>query len=169
MSPVLPAVSVLFAVLAAAVPWGLPADATFILPLVVVMMVFCWRALPDIVLPPYLAMLLGLLADITSGGPLGFWALMCLIAATIGGRTRPFNDRSDVKRLWLVWAIVACLVACIGWLLASLYFLRWIDWWPIAVGAAASIVLFPVVLYGLLWIRRGRLLPERTALYRRWT
>ena len=46
MTAALPALSVLFAVLATAVPWGLPADATFILPLVVVMMVFCWRALP---------------------------------------------------------------------------------------------------------------------------
>jgi hypothetical protein len=25
------------------------------------------------------------------------------------------------------------------------------------------------VLHGLLWIRRGRLRPERAALYRRWT
>jgi rod shape-determining protein MreD len=169
MNAMLPSLSVLFAVLAAAVPWGLPADATFILPLVVVMMVFCWRTLPDAVLPPYLALLLGLLTDITSGGPLGFWALMCLIAATVGRRARPFTDGSDMKRLWLVWGIVAGFVGLVGWLLASLYFLRWIDWWPIAVGAAVSILLFPVVLHGLLWIRRGRLLPERTALFRRWT
>jgi rod shape-determining protein MreD len=169
MTAMLPALSVLFAVFAAAVPWGIPADATFILPLVVVMMVFCWRALPGTVLPPYLAMLLGLLTDITSGGPLGFWALMCLIAATAGGRAQSLTDGRDVSRLWLVWTGVACLVAVIGWLLASLYFLRWIDWWPIAFGALASVVLFPVVLHGVLWIRRGRLLPERTALYRRWT
>ena len=169
MNPILPTVSVLFAVLAAAVPWGLPADATFILPLVVVMMVFCWRALPGTVLPPYLAMLLGLLTDITSGGPLGFWALMCLIAASAGGRVPSHTDGRDVSRLWLAWTGVAALVALLGWLLASLYFLRWIDWWPIAVGALASIVLFPVVLNGILWIRRGRLVPEREALYRRWT
>jgi rod shape-determining protein MreD len=169
MNQILPTVSVLFAVLAAAVPWGLPADATFILPLVVVMMVFCWRALPGTVLPPYLAMLLGLLTDITSGGPLGFWALMCLIAASAGGRVPSHTDGRDVSRLWLAWTGVAALVALLGWLLASLYFLRWIDWWPIAFGGLASIVLFPVVLNGILWIRRGRLVPEREALYRRWT
>ena len=169
MNQILPTVSVLFAVLAAAVPWGLPADATFILPLVVVMMVFCWRALPGTVLPPYLAMLLGLLTDITSGGPLGFWALMCLFAASAGGRVPSHTDGRDVSRLWLAWTGVAALVALLGWLLASLYFLRWIDWWPIAFGALASIVLFPVVLNGILWIRRGRLVPEREALYRRWT
>jgi rod shape-determining protein MreD len=133
------------------------------------MMVFCWRTLPGTALPPYLAMLLGLLTDVTSGGPLGFWALMTLIAATISGRTRPFGDGRDMRRLWLVWSLAACLIAGIGWLLASLYFLRWIDWWPIALGAGVSILLFPVVLYGLLWVRRGKLLPEREALYRRWT
>jgi rod shape-determining protein MreD len=169
MTTALPALSVLFAVLATAVPWGLPADATFILPLVVVMMVFCWRALPDTVFPPYLAMLLGLLTDITSGGPLGFWALMTLIAATAGGRAPPLTDGQDLSRLWLIWGAVAALVAVLGWLLASLYFLRWIDWWPIAFGALTSMALFPVVLRGLLWVRRGRLRPERAALYRRWT
>jgi hypothetical protein len=60
-------------------------------------------------------------------------------------------------------------VGIVGWLLASLYFLSWIDWWPIAVGAFASILLFPIVLQGVLWIRSGRLWPERAALYRRWT
>jgi rod shape-determining protein MreD len=168
MNAILPALSVLFAVFAAAVPWGLPADATFILPLVVVMMVFCWRALPGTVLPPYVAMLLGLLTDITSGGPLGFWALMTLIAASAGGRAPSLTDGRDLSRLWFVWGMVAGGVACLGWLLASLYFLRWIDWWPIAFGALASIALFPVVLHGLLWIRRGSLKPSR-ALYRRWT
>ena len=69
MTKFLPALSVLFAVVATAVPWGLPADATFILPLVVVMMVFCWRAIPGAALPPAGAVGLGLLADLMSGGP----------------------------------------------------------------------------------------------------
>ncbi len=127
MNASLPVLSVLFAVLATAVPWGLPADATFILPLVVVMMVFCWRVLPGASLPPYVAMLLGLLTDVMSGGPLGFWALMALIGAIAGGLTPALGDGHDMKRLWLVWAAVAGIVACLGWLLASLYFLRWID------------------------------------------
>jgi rod shape-determining protein MreD len=169
MNAMLPALSVLFAVFATAVPWGLPADATFILPLVMVMMVFCWRALPGTVLPPYLAMLLGLLTDVTSGGPLGFWALMSLIAATAGGLAPSLNDGQDRRRLWLVWGLVAGLIAVLGWLIGSLYFLRWIDWWPIAFGALASIALFPVVLRGVLWIRRGRLRPERGTLYGGWT
>lgn len=166
MSTILPALSVLFAVLATAVPWGLPADATFILPLVVVMMVFCWRALPGTVLSPSVAMLLGLLTDVTSGGPLGFWALLMLIAAGAGGRTRSLGEGYDLSHLWLVWTALAGPLACFGWLLASLYFFRWVDWWPIAFGAVASIALFPVVLNGLVWIRRGSLGPGRSDPYR---
>jgi rod shape-determining protein MreD len=168
MNAALPALSVLFAVLATAVPWGLPGDATFILPLIVVMVIYCWRALPGTVFPPYLALLLGLLTDIMSGGPLGFWALMALIAATAGGRATPLADGQDQNQLWLLWAGVAAIIASFGWTLASLYFLRWIDWWPIAFGALVSIALFPVVLRGLLWIRRGKLRAGQT-LYGRWS
>jgi rod shape-determining protein MreD len=169
MNKLLPALSVLFAVLATAVPWGLPADATFILPLVVVMMVFCWRTIPGAVLPPAVATLLGLLADIMSGGPLGYWALMALIAATVGGWSKSLGEGRDFGALWLIWIALAGTLACFGWLLASLYFFRWIDWWPIAFGALASIALFPVVLHGLLWIRHGRLGPERSPIYRGWS
>jgi rod shape-determining protein MreD len=160
MNASLPALSVFFAVLATAVPWGLPGDATFILPMVVVMMVFCWRALPDTVFPPYLALLLGLLTDMMSGGALGFWALMALIGASVGGRTASLADSQDRNRLWLVWAGVALLIGVLSWLLGSAYFLRWIDPWPIAFGALASILLFSVVLRLLIWIKRGRLSPK---------
>lgn len=162
MSAILPTLSVLFAVIATAVPWGLPADATFILPLVVVMMVFCWRALPGVTLSPVAAVLLGLLTDVMGGGPLGFWALLALIASSAGTYSRVFGADHELGPLWLIWTGLVAGLACFGWLLASAFFLRWIDWWPIAFGAAASVALFPVVLNGLLWIKRSgvRQLPH---------
>ena len=166
MTKFVPALSVLCAVVATAVPWGLPADATFILPLVVLMMVFCWRAIPGAALHPAGAVGLGLLADLMSGGPLGYWALMCLIAATVGGRTGSLTETRDVGRLWLLWSALIAALAGFGWLLASLYYFRWIDWWPIAFGAVVSVALFPIVLFGLLWIRDGRLGRERHVIFR---
>lgn len=141
----LPALTILLGVLVTAVPWGLPAMATFIPPLVVVMMVFCWRATPDAVLPPVAAMALGLLTDATTGGPFGFWAVMCLFASSIGFRMRPTEVGQGVGRLWLAWIPTAAVLAALGWLLASLYFFRWVDWQPIAFGAAASVALFPAI------------------------
>jgi rod shape-determining protein MreD len=166
MSTILPALSVLFAVLATAVPWGLPADATFMLPLVVVMMVFCWRIMPDAVLPLSACMLLGLLTDVMSGGPLGFFALMALIAASIGGLLRFAVEPRDLWLLWLIWSALALALGLLGLLLGSLYFFRWIDWWPILFGSLSSIALFPVVLRGLVWIKRGRLGPDHSAMFR---
>lgn len=141
----LPALTILLGVLVTAVPWGLPAVATFVPPLVVVMMVFCWRATPDAVLSPVAAMALGLLTDATTGGPLGFWGLMCLFAASVGFRLRPTDPGRRMGVLWLAWIPTAAVLAGLGWLLASLYFFRWVDWQPIAFGAAVSIALFPAV------------------------
>jgi rod shape-determining protein MreD len=169
MSAILPGLSVLFAVIAAAVPWGLPGDATFILPLVTVMMVFCWRSIPDAILPPALAMALGLLTDVMSGGPLGFWALLSLIAASAGGLAQPLTKERQYMGLWLAWVGLVSALALLGWLLGSLYFFRWIDWWPVVFGAAASVVLFPVVLHGVLWLRRRSIETNSGAIYRRMT
>jgi rod shape-determining protein MreD len=154
MSAILPAASIIMAVLATAVPWGLPSDATFVLPLVVMMMVFGWRAIDGVHLPPIMAMLLGLLTDVTTGGPLGFWALVALLASSAGKRTPHFIDRWGHGVLWLLWIPLVAALAGFGWLLASLYFFRWVDWHPIALGAAVSVVLFPAMLSLLLTLKR---------------
>ena len=159
MSAILPTLTVLIAVLFAALPWGLSADATFVLPLVMVMMVFCWRAIPDAILPPAIAAPLGILLDVTSGGPLGFWALLAPIAGSVGSRARGLFSQWDWSPLWLVWVGLSCALACFGWLLASLYYLRWVDWWPIALGAIVSAVLFPLVWRALLKLY-GRSCPR---------
>jgi rod shape-determining protein MreD len=165
MSAILPAVSIVVAILATAVPWGLPSDATFVLPLVVVMMVFSWRAIDGAHLPPIAAMLLGLLTDVTTGGPLGFWALIALLASSAAKPTPPLIDRWGYGVLWLLWIPLVSALACFGWLLASLYFFRWVDWHPIVQGAAVSVVLFPAVLSLLLTIKRVSVPARRRAAY----
>ena len=145
MSAIVPSLTVFIAVILASVPWGLPDDATFILPLAAVMTVFCWRAIPGANLPAVLAATFGLFLDVTSGGPLGFWALLALSAASAGMRAQEFASPSDWRPLWLAWTGLAAALAVSGWLIASLYYFRWIDWWPIALGAVASILLFPLV------------------------
>jgi rod shape-determining protein MreD len=160
MNPYRPALSVFVAALATAVPWGLPADATFVPPLVMLAMVFCFRALPGTVFPLPLALLFGLLADILSGGPLGFWALMALIAANAGARAPSPGDSQARNRLWLVWAGVAATIGVFGWVLGSIYAVRLIDAWPLAFGASVSILLFPLILRAAVWIKHGRLRPR---------
>src|SRR5262245_44588040 len=154
MSAFVPALSVLLAVLSTSLPLGLPANATFILPFVALTMVFIWRALRA-PLPGYIALLLGLLADITTGGPLGYWGLMALLAANAGTAVRRLAVTRSFFPIWSAW--LACIVAltCFGWLLASLYFFRWIDYWPFIIGATAAFAVFPGLFDSLrsLWRR----------------
>jgi hypothetical protein len=110
-------------------------------------LVFVWRALRG-ELPAYVAMLFGLLTDVITGGPLGYWGLMALLAASAGDLARPLALQRNVYTLWLAWLPCVALLATFGWLLASLYFFRWIDHWPFIIAAAASFGLFPAVLYG---------------------
>jgi len=166
MNAALPALSVLVAVLATAVPFELPTVATFILPMVVVTMVFCWRAFPGTVFPLSLGFLLGLLTDILSGGPLGFWALMAVIAANAGSAAPPLDNSLDRNRLWLIWAGVAFSIGALSWLLCSLYLFRVADIRPIALGASVSILLFPLLSRLLVRIKGGSFRPK---FYRGWT
>jgi rod shape-determining protein MreD len=152
MNAIVPALSVLLAVLLTSLPLGLPADTTFVLPFVMLTMVFAWRALRA-EMPAYSAMLLGLLADITTGGPLGYWGLMALLAASAGAVARPLALPRNFAMLWLAWLPCVTLLAIFGWLLASLYFFRWIDHWPFVIAASASFLLFPAILY---WLRKLR-------------
>jgi rod shape-determining protein MreD len=152
MSAIVPVLSVLLAVLSTSLPLGLPADATFIVPFIMLTMVFVWRALRA-EMPAYAAMLLGLLTDITTGGPLGYWGLMALLAASAGGAAVPLAASRNVYVLWLTWLPCISLLASFGWLLASLYFFRWIDHWPFIIGASASFALFPLVHYCLRKLR----------------
>jgi rod shape-determining protein MreD len=138
--------------LSTSLPLGLPADATFILPFLMVTLVFVWRALRA-ELPAYAAMLFGLLTDVTTGGPLGYWGLMALLAASAGELARPLALQRNVYTLWLAWLPCVTLLATFGWLLASLYFFRWIDHWPFIIAASASFGSFPAVLYGLRKLR----------------
>jgi hypothetical protein len=94
---------------------------------------------------------------------------MALIAASVGGLLRVSLEPRDVWPLWLIWSALALALGVLGWLLGSLYFFRWIDWWPILFGTLASIMLFPIVLRGLVWIRRGRLGPDHSAMFRSWS
>jgi rod shape-determining protein MreD len=144
---ILPSFSILLAVFSTAVPWGLPSEATFVLPLMVVTLTFCWRAMPEAALPAPLAMLFGLLTDIMTGGPLGFWGLMVLTAHTVGRASQPLTDRYDPIVLCTVWTPLVCALGALGWLIASVFFLRWIDWEPIAFGVLASIAIAPAVVY----------------------
>lgn len=143
---------VLFAVVIAAAPWGLPEEATFVLPFLTLLLIFVFSATREKLIPAWLAFLAGLVTDILTAGPLGYWAFLytlCFAAARLMAYRAP---ALSLMMLWLQFLLVSTLVAGAGWALASLYYLRPIDGWPMALGALAVMFACPAVLW---WLRRG--------------
>ncbi len=151
------ALMIMFAVVASAVPWGLPGETTFILPFVTFLLVFLFAARPQQRVPVWLVFLAGLGTDVLTAGPLGYWAFIYTLGHTssrILTRGQPFES---LARLWLSFVPAAAAAAAAGWVLASLYYLRVIDWWPIALGTGCAIALFPL----FAWRMRRSLAPGR--------
>lgn len=142
---VVPSVVLIFAVVIAAVPWVLPAEASFILPSLLLIAVFVLTLQRKRKLPGVSVFAAGLLFDILTAGPMGYWAILFLLTYSVAVQYRIRAGRMEFSWLWLVFAGTATLAAAAGWGLASLYFVRIIDWQPMAIGAAVIIAMFPLV------------------------
>lgn len=146
------ALVILVAVVIAAVPWGLPEEATFILPFLTLLLIFLFAAPQEKLIPAWLAFLAGLVTDILTAGPLGYWAFLCTLCFALARLMAQRVPAQSLAMLWLQFLLVSTLVAGAGWALASLYYLRPIDWWPIALGTMTAMLVCPAA---LLWFGRG--------------
>ena len=141
----MPSAVLLVAVVIAAVPWALPESAIFILPLLLIILVFVLTVQQGHELPSLSVFAGGLIMDILTAGPLGYWAAIFLLTHTLAGLYRKRVKRRDFGGLWLTFAATAVAVSASGWGLASLYFVRVIDWQPMVIAGVTAIVLFPLV------------------------
>lgn len=146
---IIPSLALFLAVVVAAVPWVLPDEASFILPSLLIIAVFVLTLQRKRTLPGISVFAAGLLMDILTAGPLGYWAILFLLTHTVAVQYRLRARRAEFASIWLVFAATAIAAAGIGWALASLYFVRIIDWQPMAIGAGAVVVLFPLVAWPL--------------------
>lgn len=141
---------VLFAaVVVAAVPWALPSSAGFILPLLLIILVFLLTLKRSSELPTISVFVAGLLMDILTAGPLGYWAIVFLVTHTITLLYSRHRRSTGFGKLWFVFAGVAAAASISGWALASLYYVRFIDWQPMLIGGAVTILIFPLALWPL--------------------
>ena len=134
---------------------GLPADATFAPPLIVMTMIFAGAASRH-GLPVLSRAFARAPHRYLERGPLGFWAMMALIAAAAPARA--FARRRSRPEPALALLGVRRRGDRRARLAGSLYVVRLIDAWPMP-SAHAFRSCFPVVLRGVVWIKRRRLRP----------
>ncbi len=132
-----PVGSIALLTILAALPWGLPANDRFFLPLLPVIAIHFWTLRHDAWVPEWIVFLAGLSLDVLTQGPLGYWALIYLVAHLIATFSVPFAALGSAPR-FLLLGIAIVAVTIVSWAVSSLYFFEIADWRPYAAGAGLA-------------------------------
>jgi rod shape-determining protein MreD len=131
-------------------------------PDLVLISVFFWAIYGPSFLPPWAVFLLGLIQDFTTGGPIGFWALIYLAAYGFTLSQRVFFTGRSGPGVWIGFAMIAVVTAVVAWILGSISYARWMMPGPIVLQAAVTILFYPLVAR-ILSLLRGTLTTAREA------
>ena len=156
LSKIIAPVSIAALTVLSALPWGVAAESRFVLPLLPVVAIHYWvlRDEADMV-PEWFVFLCGLLLDVLTNGPLGFWSLIYLLAFALA-RLSTGWAREGVMARWLLLLAALALLSFCAWIISSLYAVDVADWRPFAWGAVAAGLAHPLLALVLLGSRSGR-------------
>ena len=144
LQAMVPATTLVLFAFVEALPLGLPHGA-MVMPLFTVIGVYYWSIYrPDLV-PAPLVFAIGLLHDLLAGGPIG---LMALVLVALHGlcvaQRRVFVGKSFAVGWW-GFAMVAVGVAGLDWLVASLYYLHFMNPRSLFVQLLLTVALYPAL------------------------
>jgi rod shape-determining protein MreD len=158
---VAPIGSVAALALIAALPLGVPAEDRFFLPLLPVVAIHYWTLRHDAWLPEWVVFLAGLTVDILTHGPLGYWALIYLLAHLIATLSARLHVEGTLARLVLLGFAIA-LVTFVGWAVASIYFFDFMDAVPYVTGALLASLCALLIVLPILRVLDGAVEPSRS-------
>ncbi len=109
----------LFGVIILALPVRL-AEGLVPAPIIPLVVVFFWSIYGPDYMPPLSVFFIGILQDLLTGGPLGLWPAVYLIAQFVVLSQRAYFMGREQKVVWVGFAVVAIGVSVILWLVMSL-------------------------------------------------
>lgn len=139
---VVPALSVAVLVLVAVLPWGLPPDGRFVLPLLPFIAIHYWTSRHPEKLAEWVPFAAGLAVDVLSSGPLGYWSLIYLVGYVLAEEAHLVTGTGPGGR-WLIFLTSLVLLVAAGWAIASLYYLEIAEWRPFAFAAVLAGLFYP--------------------------
>lgn len=132
-------------VVAASLPWGLPDDwrlAPAFFPVLVLHALNVRQLRP--VIPEWLTFLGGVLLDALSQGPLGYWALLYLIAYVLSAYAERLAGEGFLTR-WISGAATASAVGAAAYVIAALYEQRLVGHDPFLNSVAVCLAVYPLL------------------------
>jgi rod shape-determining protein MreD len=145
---VTPAATVFILAILAVLPWGLPAHARFVLPFLPVVAIHYWSSRHSERLSTWVPFAVGIVVDVLTNGPLGYWPLIYLGAMMLGADAQRMPGTGPAARWALFLAALVGLVIA-AWGVASLYHLEFSDWRPFAWALWIGALSYPLLAFGL--------------------
>ena len=101
-------------------------------------------------LPSPVVFLIGLVTDLATDGPMGFWALNFLIGYAIAVYGPRWNgERRQGIAALLLFGVAIAIVSVLSWLLTSLFFLKVMPLSPLLTAAIGALLAYPIVSFVL--------------------
>lgn len=143
-----PAVLLLLATLACALPWAVAPEFRLVLPLLPYVVIHRCVERSGEAMPDWLVFLAGFAMDVVGQGPLGYWSLIYLCGYTIV-RSVTADRAHGFASSAALFSVTIVSLSLMQWSLASIYYMRAADISPIATSAVFALVAY-LVLYLLL-------------------
>ncbi len=144
IAAIVPAATVLVLVLICVLPWGMGESLRFVLPVLPFSAIYFWSR-TEAPMPSTLVFLAGLIVDVLTYGPLGYWSLIYLIGMALTAGLDQVRARNGSLSRWVDFCAVLVLLSIVAWLIASAYFVFLIEWRPMLLAAVAVAALYPLI------------------------
>lgn len=149
----MPTLTAIGCVLAAVVPSHLPTFIT-VTPAFALMAVYFWTLHRPDLLPFPAVFVIGLLADLLEGAPLGVSPLTLLLAYALVLSQREFLLVRGFAMIWLGFLAVAAAASALQWAVASLFYGMLVDVRAFLFQGVLTVAVYPVVSYLLASVQR---------------
>ena len=154
MLRLLPAVTVCLAALLAVLPFGADEMVRYAVSFLPLMVIQYWSARRPALVPVPLIFGVGLIIDVLTHGPVGYWALLAMIAASSASLETLLMGRSTAIGRALLFAVAMLTAASVAWAVAFVYTGTAVTSRPFLGAALTAICLYPVMALGLMVIDR---------------
>jgi rod shape-determining protein MreD len=144
LARLVPVATVLVLALGGVMPLGLGESVAFAQCVLPFAAIHHWSRGEEPALPVWLVFVAGIGVDILTYGPVGYWALLYLVGTWLGALPESVTARDSLPGRWLAFGGALCGLTATGWLVASAYFGRLAEPWPMLGAAGVLMLAFPV-------------------------
>ena len=139
-----PGLLALICVLISLIPFGLVTH-WLVFPALTLTAIYFWAINQPSLLPPIVIFMIGLLQDFLSGGPIGLWAFVYLVAFAAVLSQRNILHAQPFPMLWAGFLMMALMVGVILWLVGSFYYSQALNVVPIMLQVVVTALVYPVM------------------------